>query len=375
MSITSLTNPGLFTQVGGWTIIDKTSSDATWDVPSGVLNLNVVIIAGGGGGGSGGLNENLDYYGGAGGAGGNALLVRNLSTSFLTRHSKTVPIVIGAGGAGATGPTGSSTAAGSNGSSGGASSFGPFAATGGGGGAGGSSQVGATAQNPSGGTASSSGFTYGTQILIPGTLSTQEQVIDFFNALAASEVYSVSSPNIETFVGGAGGVGGGCDYSATSGIIATWPSTVGSYPTSSHNITSSSFDAFFSAGGVGGGDAGTGTGSTSIRGVGLIPGFSGGGGGGGGSTDADLNATAAQPGNRGRDAYFGGGGGGAGVRNNNDNRTVSTTTAAGGAGAANSGGGGGGGGSSNNGAMTNGSSYSGSGGNGGSGRVIIFYRT
>lgn len=374
MSVTSLSNPGIFTQVGGWTIVDKTSSDATWAIPSGVANLNVLIIGGGGGGGSGALAEGTDGYGGAGGAGGNALIVRNLSTAFLTRHSKTVPIVIGAGGAGGVGSTGNNAQPGTAGSAGGTSSFGPFSASGGGGGGAGTDTVGTTAANPVGGVASSNGFTYGPQILLPGALSTQDQVVDFFNTLSGAVVYSSSNVNILTFVGGSGGVGGGFDYNATNGVTAVYPSTSGTYPTTTSPITSSTFEAVFSAGGVGGGEITTATSNTSLRGAGLVAGFSGGGGGAGGSATS-ISIGNAAPAARGRDGYFGGGGGGGGVRNNNDNRTVSTTTAAGGAGAANTGGGGGGGGSSFDGTMTSGSSYSGSGGNGGSGRVIIFYRT
>ncbi len=111
------------------------TSSGTFNVPSGVSSVQVLVVAGGGGGGS--------SIGGGGGAGG---LVYN--SSFSVTPGGTVSVTVGDGGVGDTTPTGPGPSTGTNGQD---SVFGTITAKGGG--AGGSRQespYAATPGNPGG---------------------------------------------------------------------------------------------------------------------------------------------------------------------------------------------------------------------------------
>lgn len=351
--------------LGGWTVVDKTTSDSAWAIPAGVSLLNVLIIGGGGGGGTGAADEDnggvTEGQGGGGGSGGAAVYIKNIDVSYMRRHSKTIPIVIGAGGSGGVWTTGSSSGrSGLAGSAGTASSFGVFTAAGGAAGLGGLQANVIQIVAAAGGDTTPSG----SKLLLdsPTTIS---QFGDFL--MTSSMSSALTTADWIKFTGGSGAVPASVNITTTNtfgvAVSAGYPTSTEVLPT----VATYSFSSIFTASGATG--QGTYSALNSGLGAGSSAGFCGGGGAGAGAYQYSNDNPAhelypiAQP----VAGVWGGGGGGGGHNNTG-------AGFAGGNAAANSGAGGGGGGGTNLATRNVGVTPTNNGGNGGSGRVIIFYR-
>lgn len=362
-------------QMGGWTVVDKTSSDATWSIPSGVSSLNIVLISGGGGGGAGGADENaLEAQGGGGGAGGNILIVRDINVAYMLKYSKTVPIVVGAGGAGGAAKTNANDMVGNDGSVGGTTSFANFSVTGGAPGIGGGVSYTTPTSSGLGGSNTNSytpAFSYDTTCLLTSP-SDLTQTIDIFN-LYSKGAYTSSSPNITLITGGSGGSAGWIDYTTILAATLFPTNPTGPKFSTTNNLVGNTWSSsVFTAGSSGSGASSNGD---APGGSGGSSGFCGGGGYGGSTwyTSYNQNANSILVTTGGSGVYSGGGGGGAknGENTSSGNANVGFS---GGAAAANTGSGGGGGGAFYGATFTNNTTFTSAGGNGGSGRVIIYYK-
>jgi len=258
---TTLTNNSadsrkIVTSTGGARyVVDRftTTGAGTWNRPTGVTEVDVLVVAGGGGGGG--------VIGGGGGGGGVVY-----QTGVDVSSSPTVSVTVGAGGAGGTG----FNTAGQQGGKGGNSVFGSITATGGGGGGpiGGNSSCNSTISNGGSGGGAAAGLTtcWGT-----GTSG-------------------------QGYNGGAGAAGGN---NSGGGGGATEPGAFGTDSVRSGNggsgITSDILGYSGTFGGGGGGGTRSGFG---------VAGSGGAGGGGAGTTTTTL-ATAGT-------VNTGGGGGGGG---------------------------------------------------------------
>jgi hypothetical protein len=351
--------------LGGWTVVDKTTSDSAWAIPAGVSLLNVLIIGGGGGGGTGAADEasttTTEGQGGGGGAGGAAVYIKNLDVSYLRRHNKTIPIVIGAGGAGATWIDGSSTSrSGLAGSAGTASSFGVFTSAGGAGGLGGAQANATQIVAAAGGDTTPSGSK-----LLLGSPTTMSQFGDFL--MTSSMSSALTTADWIKFTGGSGAVPASVNITTVNtygvAVSAGYPTSTEVLPT----VATYSFSSIFTASGATG--QGTYSAQTSSLGAGSSAGFCGGGGAGAGAYQDKNDSPAHEfyPISQPVAGVWGGGGGGGGI-------VSSGAGFAGGNAAANSGAGGGGGGGANQTTRNTAVIPTNNGGNGGSGRVIIFYR-
>lgn len=259
----------------------------SWQVPEGVVSVQVLVVGGGGGGGS---TDVLNYAAGGGGGGG-VIYDANYTNGITPGASITV--TVGAGGAGAVaGANGDS----SRGTNGGDSVFGTITAKGGGGGGGGPTAVNLNySQGKDGGSGGGEGVqtTAGTSTGGSGTAGPPRQGYDGGQSYyGACECLFCLCPdrNSGGGGGGAGGLGqtapnrnagsGGIGYDA-SGVFGTGYGASGWF-----------------AGGGGGGSAGAGDKGSASHG----------GGTGGKGTDV------AQPGSN----NTGGGGGGAGQTSSTD---------------------------------------------------------
>ena len=80
------------TNTGGLKATHTFTSSGTWNKPSGINTIKVIVTGGGGGGGGGAYNSNT---GGGGGAGGTAIEFLDVSSGYSA-----VTVTVGNGGSG-----------------------------------------------------------------------------------------------------------------------------------------------------------------------------------------------------------------------------------------------------------------------------------
>lgn len=193
------------------------TSSGTFNVPTGVTSVNVLVVAGGGGGGC--------AYGGGGGGGG---VIAN--SSFTVTSGASVTVTVGAGGSG-------SASYAARGANGGNSAFGSLTAVGGGGGdsftilaggasggSGGGGNGSATSQTAGGSGTSGQGNAGGQAAYAAGGGGGGASAAG--GAAAGSEIGGIGGNGFTSSISGSsqvysGGGGGGTDTSGTSGSGGT----------------------------------------------------------------------------------------------------------------------------------------------------------
>ena len=256
-----LATGGNITTAGNY-IVHTFTTNGTFSIPSGALNVEVLVVAGGG---SGGGSSGTSIAGGGGGAGG---LIYNLSYNATGNIS----VVVGKGGIGQTGFT-----AGRNGAN---SSFGNLIAVGGGYGG---TWSNAPSVGGSGGAAGENG-----------------QGLDGAAGIAGQGHAGGNDNGYDSGAASAGGGGGGAGTVGSDAVT----NTLGGNGGAGFNYTINGSNVYYAGGGGGAGSTSAGVGGNSSGGSGRavttgtgIAGVNGTGGGGGGSLTNGNEAS--QPGGNG----------------------------------------------------------------------------